>query len=61
MKVVILVVARVQGAEDARDCGFMGLFGETPILGFFNNGSIPSTTPKIWLTCAPDSTTSFGS
>jgi hypothetical protein len=60
MIVVALVMARVWGVVDARGCGFRGFLRETPIMGLFIIGSVPSTTPRIWLTCAPDSTTLGG-
>jgi len=61
MIVVDLIIAWVQGETDARGCGFRGLFGETPVLGFFTNGSVLSTELKIWLTSTPDNMTSTGS
>jgi hypothetical protein len=47
MIVVALVMVRVQGAANARGCGFMGLFSETLVLDLFTTGSVQSTMPKI--------------
>jgi len=41
-----LVMAQVREAANERGCGFRGLFGETPVLGLFTNGSILSTMSK---------------
>ena len=47
MIVLALATKWVRGASDARGCGFIGLFGETPVMGLFTNGSILNTGPKI--------------
>jgi hypothetical protein len=56
MIVLALAAEWVRGGANAR-----GLFDETSILGLFTNGSVPSTTPRIWLTSTPDNTASTGS
>jgi hypothetical protein len=47
MIVAALIAMQVQEAIDARGCGFRGLFGETPVLGFFTNGSVLNIELKI--------------
>ena len=61
MIVLDLTIEHVWGVVDARGWGFRGSFRELSVLGLFTNGSVHNTTPKIWLTSAPDNTTSTDS
>jgi hypothetical protein len=49
------------GSGRCKGLWVQGFVRQDPVLGLFTNGSVPSTMPKIWLTCTPDNTTLSGS
>jgi hypothetical protein len=51
----------VQGIVDVRGWGFIGLLGETLIMGFFTNGLVSNTMLRIWLTSSLENTALAGS